>query len=148
MTFPNTVLQSASKLLAPNLAPTFILHAQPQNALSPLPHSLLNQTHLNSKSDTYKLLLTLLAQPAPRPDRDEQANPLANNTIQIAMTAVLSQCEEISEVATVLNEDDLNPYWLLLNPILKLRQKIALEKEKKRILSASQFFKNGAELNE
>lgn len=49
----------------------------------------------------------------------------------------------MSEVATLINEEYLNPYWILLNPVLKMRQNLFLSKLKQKILSKSQFFKNG-----
>jgi uncharacterized protein YihD (DUF1040 family) len=54
----------------------------------------------------------------------------------------------MSEVATLINEEYLNPYWILLNPVLKMRQNLFLSKLKQKILSKSQFFKNGEEFNE
>lgn len=60
MIFANTVLRETAKLLPTNLAPSFIVHPHPQNALGETPFCLLNQKHLKSKQETYRLVLTLL----------------------------------------------------------------------------------------
>ena len=60
--------------------------------------------------------------------------------LALVLQIVLKQYEELSEVATVLTQTDLNPYWLLLNPLLKWRQTDRLEAQKQRIYSCSQFF--------
>lgn len=53
---------------------------------------------------------------------------------------MLKQYEELSEVATVLNEDDLNPYWLLLNPISKWKQGKLIDSMKDEIKRSTHFF--------
>lgn len=60
MVFHNTVLYETAKLLPPNLTPIFVTHSHPQNALAAPPFCILNQTHIKSSTDTFKLITTLL----------------------------------------------------------------------------------------
>jgi hypothetical protein len=145
MTFANFLIRETSKLLPPNIAPTFVVHSHPLNALAPVPFCILNQSHIKHKEETYKLILTLF-QLSQQPDHGEEAEPLPQQS-PITLSSVLKQCEEISEVATFLNEDDLNPYWLLFNPLLKFRQHLRLTARRQEIISSSQFFPDGQHLN-
>ncbi len=60
MVFTNTVLQEAAKLIPPNLAPTFVIHSQPQNAVTTIPFSIINQIHVKQKEETFKLIIMLI----------------------------------------------------------------------------------------
>jgi hypothetical protein len=60
--------------------------------------------------------------------------------LTVLLGSVLKQYEELSEVATVLNEDDLNPYWLLLNPISKWKQGKIIDSMKDEIKRTTNFF--------
>lgn len=101
MTFSNFFFIETSKLLPPSIAPTFIYHAHPFNALAPPPFCILNQKHVKTKEEAYKLILILL-QLSQQPERPEEADPLPQENT-ITLSSVLKQCEEISEVATFLN---------------------------------------------
>lgn len=48
-------------------------------------------------------------------------------------------CEELSEVATVMNEEDINPFYLFMNPILKFREYRKMEKLKLKLHLNTQF---------
>jgi hypothetical protein len=60
----------------------------------------------------------------------------------------LQLCEELSEVATVLNEDDSNPFYVFLNPLMKWREHRKLTKAKHRLQAGSQFFNSNEEINQ
>ena len=145
MTFTSTLIKETFKLLPPCLAPTYTYHSHPLNSLALPPFSVINQKYVKGKEDTYKLILILL-NISQQPDRGEDAEALPQES-SLTLSTVLKQSEEISEVATFLNEDDLNPYWLLFNPILKLRQHLNLTARRQAIITSSQFFPNGHNLN-
>jgi hypothetical protein len=70
------------------------------------------------------------------PGEDDHENINENN---FTLTALLQMCEELSEVATVLNEDDLNPFYVFLNPIRKFKEYRKMQNSKMKLHLNSQF---------
>ena len=64
---------------------------------------------------------------ARNPGNPGEAEQQQANQADFLLSALLQMCEELSEVATVLNEDDLNPFYVFLNPILKYREYCKLQ---------------------
>ena len=60
--------------------------------------------------------------------------------ISFALSGLLRMCEELSEVATAMNKDDINPFYLFLNPILKYRQYCKMNDRKRRLHLHTQYF--------
>lgn len=67
--------------------------------------------------------------------------------ISFALSGLLRMCEELSEVATAMNKDDINPFYLFLNPILKYRQYCKMNDRKRRLHLHTQYFNQSEELN-
>lgn len=126
MTFHNTLLLETAKLLPPPLAPTFVLHTHPLTALAPTPFCILNQTRLKNKEELFKLLITLVELSEGEAGAERGMLHLRRNGI--TLQTVLHYCEQLSEVAVALTEADLNPYWALLNPVLKFRTSRRLQR--------------------
>jgi len=70
-------------------------------------------------------------------DRVSNVEQIQQRTI---FQTILRLYEEVSEVMTVSNEDDLNPYWTLLNPILRWQHNQFLKARKEGFYRSSQFF--------
>ena len=93
MVFVNTVLQETAKLISPNLAPTFVYHSQPQNALTTIPFSIINETHIKQKEETYKLIIMLIGMlEARRVEDGAEARNINENNSSVTLTSVLKQC--------------------------------------------------------
>ena len=60
MTFVNTILNESAKLIPPNIAPTFVTHANPITSFGSPPFCVLNQKHIKNINDTYKLIITVI----------------------------------------------------------------------------------------
>lgn len=56
-----------------------------------------------------------------RNPREEEGHEQINEN-SYAIQAFYQMCEELSEVATAMNEDDINPFYVFMNPILKYRE--------------------------
>jgi len=50
MVFVNTFLRETAKMVAPHVAPTFVMHANPLTTFGPAPFCILNQKHIKSKA--------------------------------------------------------------------------------------------------
>lgn len=60
MTFINTILHESAKLIPPNVSPTFVTHCHPLTAFGYPPFCILNQKHIKTKQELYKLIITLI----------------------------------------------------------------------------------------
>lgn len=63
------------------------------------------------------------------------------------LEGLLQQCWELSTAACVVSEDDCNPYFLFMNPLLKWSYYRRLDSQRRHLQAATQFLTASEELN-
>lgn len=69
------------------------------------------------------------------------------NGSSLALLNLVQMSEDLANVATVLNDNDLNPYYLFMNPLLKFRYYRKLQSLRREIQSNTQFLNSNEELD-